>query len=64
MSGTNLYYNPFEHREGKKKGRNTMLTAAFQNDINESSNQNSLMLQGYKGNMELIETMLVLNNIP
>ena len=64
MSGSNLYFNPFEHREGKKKSRNTMLTAAFQSDINESSNQNSLMLQGYKGNMELIETMLVLNNIP
>ena len=62
MSSSNLYYNPFEHK--KRKNRNTLLTAAFQNDINETSNQNSLMLQGYRGNMELIETMLVLNKIP
>lgn len=57
MSSSNLYYNPFS-------GKNTMLTSAFQNDISESSNQNSLMLQGYVGNIELIETMLALNNIP
>lgn len=63
MSRENLHYNIYE-KKGKKKGRNTMLTAAFQADINEASNQKSLMLQAYKGNIEMIETMLLLNNIP
>lgn len=66
MSSTsNLYYNPFEsNKETKKKNRNHLLSYAFQPDIVEQSNQKSLMLDGYKGNVELIETMLVLNNIP
>ena len=66
MSSTaNLYYNPFEsNKETKKKNRNHLLSYAFQPDIAEQSNQKSLMLDGYKGNVELMETMLVLNNIP
>lgn len=66
MSSTpNLYYNPFEsNKETKKKNRNHLLSYAFQPDIVEQSNQKSLMLDGYKGNIELMETMLVLNNIP
>ena len=64
MSASNLYFNPYEHKEGRKSNRSTMLSAPFQNDIVEASNQNSLMLQGYRGNMELIETMLVLNQLP
>ena len=66
MSSTpNLYYNPFEsNKETKKKNRNHLLSYAFQPDIVEQSNQKSLMLDGYKGNIELMETVLVLNNIP
>lgn len=66
MSSTaNLYYNPFEsNKETKKKNRNRLLSYAFQPDIVEQSNQKSLMLEGYKGNIELMETILVLNNIP
>jgi len=66
MSSTpNLYYNPFEsNKETKKKNRNHLLSYAFQPDIVEQSNQKSLMLDGYKGNIELMEAMLVLNNIP
>ena len=64
-STPNLYYNPFEsNKETKKKNRNHLLSYAFQPDIVEQSNQKSLMLEGYKGNIELMETMLVLNNIP
>lgn len=66
MSSTsNLYYNPFEsNKETKKKNRNHLLSYAFQPDIVEQSDQKSLMLDGYKGNIELMETVLVLNNIP
>jgi len=34
MSGSDLYYNIFEHT-GKKKGKNTLLSAALQSDIAE-----------------------------
>ena len=66
MSSTpNLYYNPFEsNKETKKKNKNHLLSYAFQPDIVEQSNQKSLMLDGYEGNIELLETVLVLNNIP
>lgn len=64
-STSNLYYNPFEtNKSTKKKNSNHLLSAAFQPDVIELSNKKSLMLEGYKGNIELIETMLVLNNIP
>lgn len=66
MSSTfNLDYNPFEsNKETKKKNRNHLLSYAFQPDITEQSNQKSLMLEGYNGNVELMEAVLVLNNIP
>jgi hypothetical protein len=52
-------------KNGKRiKKKNSLLSYAFQNDIVESSNQKSLMLEGYKGNVELMEVMLALNNIP
>ena len=64
-STPNIYYNPFEsNKETKKKNKNHLLSYAFQPDIVEQSNQKSLMLDGYKGNIELLETVLVLNNIP
>ena len=66
LSSSFLEYNPFAKNKEKKnkKNRNTLLSYAFQPDINESSNPNSLMLEGYQGNIELMETLLVLNNIP
>ena len=67
LSNSNLYYNPFntELKNGKRiKKKNSLLSYAFQNDIAETSNQKSLMLEGYKGNVELMETILALNNIP
>ena len=65
MSNNSLSYNIYDHnKETKRKNKNHLLTAAFQPDINEQSNQKSLMLEAYRGNIELIETMLVLNNIP
>lgn len=45
------------------KGRNG-LTGAFESDIVQKSRSKSLMLQSINGNIELMETMLVLNNIP
>ena len=66
LSSSNLFYNPFdtEIKNGKRKRkRNSLLSYAFQNDIVETS-QKSLMLDGKKGNVELIETILALNNIP
>lgn len=59
MSNSYLGYN--RHIGGKDK--NT-LVGAFASDISEKSNSNSLMLNAYNGNIELIEAMQVLNNIP
>lgn len=67
LSGANLYYNPFEYetKNGKRiKKRNHLMSYAFQSDIAETSDSNSLMLEGYKGNIEIMEVMLALNNIP
>lgn len=66
MSSTfNLDYNSFEsNKETRKKNRNHLLSYAFQPDIVEQSNQKSLMLEGYNGNVELMEAVLVLNSIP
>jgi hypothetical protein len=67
LSASNLFYNPLavETKNNKRlKRRNSLLSYAFQNDIAENSNQKSLMLDGKKGNIELMEVMLALNNIP
>ena len=47
----------------KFKNNNKMLSGNFQNDIIEESKDDSLMLQGYRGNAELMETMLVINQL-
>lgn len=47
-----------------KMGGRTNLTGRFEEDIVEDSNSNSLMLKGIYGNVELIETLLALNQIP
>ena len=65
MSSSYLTYNPFEYNKSTKtKNKNHLLSYAFQPDSNETSNPKSLMLEGYQGNVELIETLLLLNNIP
>lgn len=47
----------------KFKNKNKALSGAFQNDIVEESKDDSLMLQGYRGNAELMEVMLVVNQL-
>lgn len=67
LTSTQVLYNPFETttKNGKRvKNRNHLLSYAFQSDINETSDQNSLMLEGYKGNIEIMEIVQALNNIP
>ena len=59
MSTSYLRYN--RHIGGKD--RNSLI-GAFQPDITEKADNNSLMLQAVNGNIEMIEAMLVLNNIP
>lgn len=59
MSNDYLRYN--RHIGGKNR---TLLTGAFASDMEEKSDGNSLMLEAVNGNIELIETMLVLNNLP
>lgn len=43
---------------------NTLLTGNIQSDIIEKSKKNSQMLESYNGNIELMEAMLALNNVP
>lgn len=52
-----------KHKVHFGKGR-TSLVGAFEPDIVQLRKSKSLMLQGANGNMELMEAMLVLNNIP
>lgn len=44
--------------------KNTILTRAFQQDVEETSNDRSRMLQDAEGNREIIETLLMLNTMP
>ena len=45
------------------KGRHG-LTGAFESDIISQNKPNSLMMESVNGNIELMEAMLVLNNLP
>lgn len=47
-----------------KGNKNTIITRAFQDDVEEKANNNSRILKDAEGNRELIETMLFLNTIP
>lgn len=47
-----------------KGNNNTFLTRAFQQDVVETSNNRSRMLQDAEGNRELIETLLMINTMP
>lgn len=58
MTSSNLKFNPC------KKQKNKLLSAAFQSDIAEKANPDSLMLEQMQGNIELMETLLLFNNIP
>lgn len=68
LTASNPLYNPFEietkENNKKIKRKNHLLSYAHQSDINETSNSKSLMLDGYKGNIELMEVALALNNAP
>jgi hypothetical protein len=56
ISNSNLkYQNTF--------GKNKNLIGAHEDDINEDSRSDSLMLKAVNGNIELIEAMLVLDNL-
>lgn len=52
-----------KYRRSFGKGRDG-LTGAFEPDMVQKTKSKSLMLQSVNGNIELMETMLVLNNIP
>ena len=58
LTSSNLFFNPC------KKQKNKLLSAAFQSDITEKANPDSLMLDQMQGNIELMETLLLFNNIP
>ncbi len=58
ISPNNL--DQLKHFGGKDRSG---LSGAFQSDIVEHSNSNSLMLAARAGNIELMETMLVINNL-
>ena len=48
------------HTFGKNR---TILTGGFENDVQQKSKQGTLILDSARGNIELIETMLVLNQM-
>ena len=67
LTSASVLYNPFETsiKNGKRvKSRNHLISYAFQSDITETSNSSSLMLDGHKGNIEIMEVVQALNNIP
>lgn len=55
----NILYGYTLQAEGQRK-----LSAKFVLDVEETSNPNSKMLEGNRGNMELMYTMLALNRLP
>lgn len=56
---TSLLKRPREFVKGRKG-----LTGAFESDIVSQNRPNSLILESVTGNIELMEAMLVLNNLP
>lgn len=62
ISTSNLDYNYFQSLDKKDPKRNRLsLIGAFEPDVVEQSNSNSLMTEAVYGNIELMETMAVLN---
>ena len=65
ISNLNLSYqynwNNRKVGDGVLSGKRTNLTGALEPDINEDSKSDSFMLKATNGNLELMETMLVLN---
>lgn len=59
ISNSYLKYN--RHIGGKNR---TLLCGAFSSDLQENSKPNSLMLKGITGNVELMETIVALNELP